>query len=64
MNNLFSINSDENWRNALQEENTRLHLIKPITLYTNIFKCIYSDNMNFSTYVLFEIKFIFLFEEI
>jgi len=56
---LFSIDLDENWQTARQEENTRLHLIKPITLYTNFFKCIYSNNINFPTYVLFEIIYLF-----
>lgn len=41
------IHSDENWQDARGEESTRLHIIKPITLYTNIFKCIYPDSIDF-----------------
>jgi hypothetical protein len=50
------MNSDDDWKDACQKENTRLHLIKPITLYMNVFKCNYPDNINFPAYVLFEIN--------
>ncbi|CAF1073014.1 unnamed protein product [Rotaria sordida] len=44
---LLYANKYENWQNARQQETTRLHLIKPITLSINLFKCLYSDNANF-----------------
>ncbi|CAF4357354.1 unnamed protein product, partial [Rotaria sordida] len=44
---LLYANKYENWQNARQQETTRLHLIKPITLSINLFKCLYLDNANF-----------------
>ncbi|CAF4608864.1 unnamed protein product [Rotaria sp. Silwood1] len=44
---LLYANKYENWQNARQQEATHLHLIKPITLNINLFKCLYSNNVNF-----------------
>lgn len=35
--------SDENWQIARTEQNSRLHLIEPITLNANILKCSHFD---------------------
>lgn len=45
--------SAENWQNARRDENSHLHLIKPITLYLDLNKFLYPDNINFPAYVFF-----------
>ncbi|CAF4497379.1 unnamed protein product [Rotaria socialis] len=43
---LLYANKNENWQDARQQESTHLHLIKPITLYINLYKCIFTDSIN------------------
>ncbi|CAF4025677.1 unnamed protein product, partial [Rotaria magnacalcarata] len=43
---LLYANKNENWQDARQQESTPLHLIKPITLYINLYKCIYTDSID------------------
>jgi hypothetical protein len=35
---------DEDWQSARRDKDTRLHLIKPLSLELDVDKCIYSDD--------------------
>lgn len=39
--------SDEDWQAAHTDENSRLHLIKPVTLDVDILKCFHIDTNEF-----------------
>jgi hypothetical protein len=40
----LKLSLDESWENARKEKNTRLHLIRPMTLELDVGKCHYSDD--------------------